>query len=76
MLQSAITLPAMPRKPLPPSEKKAALGARVDPALLAALQAMADEDDRTVSYMVEKAVREFIERHTAKPPADRQRKRG
>lgn len=56
----------MPRKPAPESAKKVGLAARVDPALIAALQELADADDRTLSYMVEKAIREFV----AKPPAD------
>jgi predicted transcriptional regulator len=43
--------------------KKVHVGARVSPDILAAMQVMADADDRTLSYMVEKAIREFVDRH-------------
>jgi predicted HicB family RNase H-like nuclease len=63
MVATVATLSRMPRKPLDPSEKKVGLAARVDPQLLVALQRMATADDRTLSYMVEKAIRDFVERH-------------
>lgn len=66
MIATADTLSSMSRKPLPSSEKKVGLAARVDPALLAGIQALAEADDRTLSYMVEKAIREFVEKHRGK----------
>ena len=68
MFQSVVTFPCMPRKSLPPSEKRAPLGARVYPDLIESLQAIARADDRTLSYMVERAIREFVERHHGKLP--------
>lgn len=68
MMFTSAMLPTMPRKPLAESQKKAGLAARVDPTLIAALQVLADEDDRTLSYMVEKAIREYVEARAAKPP--------
>ena len=44
------------------------LNSRVHPILLAKLKAIARADDRTLSYMVERAVREFVERHHGKLP--------
>jgi hypothetical protein len=52
----ADTLSWMPRKKIPQSEKKVAVGARVDPELRDWLEDVAASDDRTVSYMVEKAL--------------------
>jgi len=63
MVATAFTLPVMPRKSLPESEKKVALGARVDPSLFVALAELASADERTLSFMVERAVREYVERH-------------
>lgn len=64
---TAITLPDMPRKPLPESEKKVPVAARVDPAVFNVFVELARDDDRTISYMVEKAMREFADRRS-KPP--------
>ena len=61
MVANVITLPAMPRKPVPPSEKKIAAGTRLDPQLFAELDALAKTEDRTMSYLIEKAVRQFLE---------------
>jgi hypothetical protein len=63
MLSTFITFPGMPRKSLPPNEKRAPVGARVLPSLIAAVQELADADQRTFSFMVEKALRELVERH-------------
>lgn len=63
-----VTLPCMPRKPLSESEKRRGLGARILPSLIDRLQEMADADRRTLSFMVEDAIREYIERRDGKPP--------
>jgi hypothetical protein len=63
MLSNFVTFPDMPRKRLTPTEKRAPLGARILPSLIKALQDMADDDDRTLSHMVERAIREYVERH-------------
>lgn len=55
------TLSWMPRKPMPESEKKVTVGGRIDPKLFQELTALADADRRTVSFMVEEAVRYFLE---------------
>lgn len=57
------TIPDMPRKRLPVSEKKLPVAARVHPVIFHALMDMAVADDRKLAYMVEKALREFVERH-------------
>ena len=62
MLSALVTLPAMPRKPLPQTEKRVPLGARILPSLLTALRELADEDRRTLSFMVEDSIREYVER--------------
>lgn len=64
---SVATLSWMPRKSLPQSEKKAPIAARIDPKLLDRLVAAARDDDRTLSYMVEKIVREYFERLDRRP---------
>lgn len=74
MIAFATTLADMPRKPLPVSEKKVQIGARVDPKLFAAMSDLADADDRTLSYMVERAVQEYVARHAPKLRADKRRK--
>jgi predicted transcriptional regulator len=48
------------------SAQKAHLTVRVSADALAKLQQMAKEQDRSVSYLVDKAVVEFVERHRAK----------
>lgn len=68
MLATLPTLSDMPRKPTPEADKKVPIGARVDPHALSALAELARADDRTLSYMIEKAIREYVERHAAKPP--------
>jgi predicted transcriptional regulator len=58
-------------KPKPDAEKKGAtISARVTDAEFATLQQIAQDDDRTVSYIVAKAVREFLDRN-----AHRQKRR-
>lgn len=69
MLSAIATLPDMPRKTLPVSEKKLPVAARVHPSILQSLLDMAAADDRKLAYMVEKALREFVERHAPKPAA-------
>jgi hypothetical protein len=65
MFAPACTFPAMSRKPMPPAEKKVPLAARVDPALMRYVEQMAESEDRTLSYIVERIIREHR--------ADRQR---
>ena len=76
MVPQSFTLSGMARKALPESEKKGYAAARVSNQLLAALSEMARADQRTLSFMIEKALREFVERHgaTAEPPS-KQKKR-
>lgn len=68
---TAVTLPAMARKLLPSSEKKSPVAGRVDPSLLAQFEALAAADRRTVSFMIEEAIREYVERHHGKLPPPR-----
>jgi predicted transcriptional regulator len=58
----------MPRKPYPNSEKKQPIGARLRPDMLERLQALADADRRTLSFMVEEAVREYLAKHDVPSP--------
>lgn len=60
------TLSDMPRKPLPESEKRVPASTRLPPKLFNALMDLAVADDRKLAYMLEKAVREYVERHGAK----------
>jgi uncharacterized protein (DUF1778 family) len=55
----------MPRKKIPQSEKKVAVGARVDPELRDWVEDAAASDERTVSYMVEKAL-QLLREHMTK----------
>lgn len=63
MLSNLVTLSGMPRKPMPPTEKRVPLGARILPHLIDALHELAAADERTLSQMVERAIREYVERH-------------
>lgn len=67
MFAQSGTVLGMPRKPLPEVEKKVGLAARVYPSLLKELEEMGEADDRTISYMVDKAIRYYLEHHRAKP---------
>ena len=67
MLSTPCNLLGMPRKPLPLSEKRAHLGARVLPSLIDALKELGEADRRTLSFMVEAAIAEYVERHAPKP---------
>jgi hypothetical protein len=58
----AFTFTGMPRKPVPDADKKVAIGGRVAPSLLAAMQSLAEQDERTVSFLLEKAVTEYVQR--------------
>jgi hypothetical protein len=66
MLADFATLSGMPRKRLPESEKKVPIAGRVPPSIFNAIADMAAADDRKLAYMVEKALREFVERHAPK----------
>ncbi len=57
-IATADTLSWMPRKQLPIAEKKVQLAARIDPDLYEFIAELAREDDRTVSYITEKLLRE------------------
>lgn len=61
----------MPRKKLPEPEKRVGIAGRMLPNLVDALKAIGDADRRTFSFMLEEAVREYVERHGAKPAAPR-----
>jgi hypothetical protein len=63
----ADTLSWMPRKKIPQSEKKVAIAARVDPELRDWTESVAADDERTVSFMVEKALR-LLREHMSKEP--------
>jgi hypothetical protein len=69
---TVFTLPVMPRKQLPESEKRVGVAARIYPSLIEALQELGREDDRTFSYMVERAIREYVERHGKRRPKPRE----
>lgn len=73
MLMPACTIPDMPKRNMPESEKKVAAGARFKPAVLAALQALADADQRTLSFMIEKAVNEYVEKNASPSKRDKLR---
>lgn len=60
---TAFTIPVMPR---PKGSGKVIVSARVSPAWVEALKAMADEQERRVTYFVEKAIGEYLEKHGAK----------
>jgi len=69
----------MPRTSDPDRPKKVNISARIDPHLLERIEAMADADERSVSYFVEKALREWLDLHAPKrgegaASADRRRK--
>jgi hypothetical protein len=66
---TAVTLPDMPRKPAVENEKKLPVAARLAPSVLEAMQILADADERTLSFMIERAVREYVERHAKPLPA-------
>lgn len=69
MLATFATLPTMPRKKSD-SAKKEPLTARVDPSLIAAMDALAEELEHSTSFMVEKAIKFFLaHRSDALPPA-------
>lgn len=44
------------------AKKTASAAVRLDPELKAALQRIADDEDRTLSYIIAKACAEFVER--------------
>lgn len=59
----------MARKAEQDKAKKVGISARVDPQLAERFEALAAADERTVSYLVEKAMLEYLQRHddAAKP---------
>jgi predicted transcriptional regulator len=58
-----ITIPDMGKES---DDKKQYLAARVAGSLVRALKAMGDASDRSLSYMTEQAIREYVERHSEK----------
>lgn len=75
IMLTANTLLDMPRKPMPKADKKIHVAARVEPKIVDALLSLAGADDRTLSYMIEKAMREYVERNEPElPPADKRKK--
>lgn len=67
-MSATATLPAMPRKPLAESEKKITIGSRVDPATFEAIERLAREDDRTISYVIEKLLKDALARLSQSKP--------
>lgn len=65
MLCAPVIFSAMPRKTVE-SEKKIPVTARIDPKLVESLSTVAREDRRTLSFMVEDAIRFFLD-HRTKP---------
>jgi predicted transcriptional regulator len=59
------TLLAMPTRKPTEEKKSATVSTRVAATELAELEQMAQADDRTVSYLIAKAIREFLERHAS-----------
>ena len=58
------TIWAMPRgRPETDRPKKVNVSARVDPELVTLFESIADVQDRTVSYFIEKAMEEYAKRH-------------
>lgn len=51
-----------------PADKKRYLAARVAGSLVDALQKLADADKRSLSFMAEEAIREYVHRHHPKKP--------
>jgi hypothetical protein len=62
MEATAFTVSDMPRN-IPESEKKVTVSARILPAVLTALERIAQDDDRKLAYVIEKAIREYVEKH-------------
>lgn len=59
---------------MPQAEKKVPIAARVDPRIFAMLEAKAQEEERTLSNVVERIVRAFFDANaadSAKPPRRR-----
>lgn len=55
-----------PGRPPHPGERRVRKSIFVRPSVWAALEELARQDDRTVSYMAEKAALEYIERQARK----------
>jgi predicted transcriptional regulator len=60
------TMPAMPRQKPEADKRSETVSARVSESEFAELQRIAEDDDRTVSYVAAKAIREFLERERKK----------
>jgi predicted transcriptional regulator len=58
-------MPVMPRQKQEADKRSETVSARVSASEFAELQRIAEEDDRTVSYVAAKAIREFLERERA-----------
>jgi hypothetical protein len=60
------TLPCMPRKP-ESEKKKVPVASRIERSIFDRLQAMATADDRNLSYMIEKAIKFFLDAQDDSP---------
>lgn len=63
---ASFILPTMPRKKTEEEKRSMTVSARITQAEYDELVRLSEEDDRTESYLVAKALREYLERH-AKP---------
>ena len=55
------TLPVMPREKFPEDAKKIAAATRLKPAVMEELERICADEDRTISYLIEKAVVEWLD---------------
>ncbi len=67
-MSALATMPCMAKREY---SKKEAIAARVDPELIAWLEARAVEEDRSLSYMVEKAIKLMREADSKPRPPQR-----
>jgi hypothetical protein len=65
------TLSWMPRRKLPTEEKRRGISARILPSLIDRLEQIADEHEWSLSFMIEKAIKAYVDQHAAskEPPA-------
>jgi len=57
--------PGVPKKKMRQREVKRATSFAIEPSLMGRLRKIADEKDRSLSYLVSQAIREFLERVAA-----------
>lgn len=68
MITAIANLPYMARRKLDEHAKRVPIAGRILPHLLRGLQDRAEAEDRTLSYMLEKAVAAFIDADDKPPP--------